>query len=150
MAVLAGCTQTASERGGAQSIAPATLAATATDSVAIPAASRATRGGLLGGGKIQHVVIIFQENRSVDNLFNGLPGADTVTTGLDTGGGHVNLQQALLTAPFDVDHSHIAFNTAYDGGVMDGFNLETSNCSGGRHACAPEYVRPTPTFRRPK
>jgi phospholipase C len=141
MAVLAGCTQTASERGGAQSIAPATLAATATDSVAIPAASRATRGGLLGGGKIQHVVIIFQENRSVDNLFNGLPGADTVTTGLDTGGGHVNLQQALLTAPFDVDHSHIAFNTAYDGGLMDGFNLETSNCSGGRHACAPEYVR---------
>jgi phospholipase C len=142
LSALAGCAQTASEHGGAQNIAPAMLADGVTDAVAAPARSRATRGALLGGGKIQHVVIIFQENRSTDDLFNGLPGADTVTSGSDTGGGHVNLQRALLTAPFDVDHSHIAFNTAYDGGLMDGFNLETSNCSGGRHACVPEYLRP--------
>ena len=30
---------------------------------------------------IQHVVIIVQENRSVDNLFHGLPGADTANYG---------------------------------------------------------------------
>ena len=27
--------------------------------------------------KITHVVIIFQENRTTDDLFNGFPGADT-------------------------------------------------------------------------
>ena len=28
--------------------------------------------------KIKHIVIIVQENREVDNFFNGFPGADTV------------------------------------------------------------------------
>jgi phospholipase C len=31
--------------------------------------------------KIHHIVIIFQENRTPDNLFNGFPGADTVRSG---------------------------------------------------------------------
>ncbi len=30
--------------------------------------------------KIQHVVIIIQENRTTNDLFNGLAGADTVLT----------------------------------------------------------------------
>ena len=34
---------------------------------------------------IQHVVVIVQENRTVDNLFNGFAGADTVTTDPVTG-----------------------------------------------------------------
>ena len=38
------------------------------------------------GAKIHHVVIIFQENRTVDNLFNGFPGADTVRSGLNSHG----------------------------------------------------------------
>src|SRR6202000_2230340 len=32
---------------------------------------------------IQHIVIIMQENRSFDHLFNGFPGADTVQTGMN-------------------------------------------------------------------
>ncbi len=32
-----------------------------------------------GAGKIQHIVYIVQENRSFDNLFQGYPGADTVS-----------------------------------------------------------------------
>src|SRR5579872_7019943 len=36
--------------------------------------------------KIQHVVIIVQENRSTDNLFHGLPGADTASSGLNSSG----------------------------------------------------------------
>ena len=31
-----------------------------------------------GNGKIQHIVIVMQENRSFDNLFHGYPGANTV------------------------------------------------------------------------
>ena len=32
-----------------------------------------------GAGKITHIVYIVQENRSFDNLFQGYPGADTVS-----------------------------------------------------------------------
>ena len=34
-----------------------------------------------GAGKITHVVYIVQENRSFDNMFQGYPGADTVSSG---------------------------------------------------------------------
>lgn len=60
--------------------------------------------------KITHVVIIFQENRTVDNLFNGLPGADTVTSGQNSAGQTVSLQPISLTAPYDLDHSHLALS----------------------------------------
>ena len=42
-----------------------------------------------GSAPITHVVIIIQENRTVDNLFNSLPGADTAQTGLNSSGGTV-------------------------------------------------------------
>ena len=35
------------------------------------------------GSPIQHIVVIMQENRSFDNLFNGYPGADTVQGGMN-------------------------------------------------------------------
>jgi len=92
------------------------------------APERSVSPALLGNGKIQHVVIIIQENHSTDNLFNGLPGADTVTSGRNTAGQVVRLQSARLTVPWDPGHSHTAFNIDYDGGRMDGFNLEQSRC----------------------
>ena len=95
-----------------------------------PAVERA----LLGNGKIQHVVIIVQENRSVDNLFNGLPGADTATEGLNSVGNRTKLVPTPMTARYDLDHSHIGFETEYDSGRMDGFNLEESQCY-GREGC---------------
>ena len=73
-------------------------------------------------GVIQHVVIIVQENRSVDNLFNGLPGADTVTSGKDSHGNTIPLQPISISAPYDIDHRHGAFTTEYDNGGMDGFD----------------------------
>ena len=75
------------------------------------------------GGFVQHVVIIFQENRSVDNLFNGFPGADTVTSGQTSTGRVVALRPVSLAVPYDVDHSHAAFETEYNGGNMNGFDL---------------------------
>ena len=71
--------------------------------------------------RIKHVVIVIQENRSVDNLFNGFPGADTVRTGMTTDG-PVALRPVDLDFPADVDHQHRAFSIAYDGGKMDGWN----------------------------
>jgi phospholipase C len=70
--------------------------------------------------RIKHVVIIIQENRSVDNLFNGFPGADTVRIG-ERRMGPVNLRPVDLDFPADVDHQHHAWVQSYDNGRMDGF-----------------------------
>jgi uncharacterized repeat protein (TIGR03803 family) len=78
--------------------------------------------------KIHHVVIIFQENRSVDDLFNGLPGADTVRSGENSEGKHVTLRPISLSAPYDLGHSHASFETEYAAGKLDGFDNESSNC----------------------
>lgn len=69
---------------------------------------------------IRHVIIIIQENRTVDNLFNGFPGADTVQEGKSKEG-VVPLRPVDLDYPADVDHQHRAFVQAYDGGRMDGW-----------------------------
>jgi phospholipase C len=93
---------------------------------------------LLGNGKITHVVIIFQENRSPDNLFNGLPGADTVRQGKNSLGQIVDLRPEPLTAPYDVSHKHLAFTTEYDDGKLDGFNNVKSVCKRDSHCPAPD------------
>jgi len=90
-------------------------------------------------GKIRHVVVIFQENRTVDNLFNGFPGADTVRSGLNSSGQSVPLQPIDMTAPYDLDHSHHGFTTEYANGAMNGFDLVGSSaCTTG---CPPKDVR---------
>jgi phospholipase C len=93
---------------------------------------------LLGKGKIRHVVIIFQENRTVDNLFDGLPGADTVRGGKNSHGQVVKLQPVSLTAPYDISHKHNAFTTEYDDGKLDGFNNVASLCKKGARCPAPD------------
>jgi phospholipase C len=70
--------------------------------------------------KIQHIVVIMQENRTPDNLFNGFPGADTVTSGLSYGTS-VTLQPVPFEQGTDVDHSHTGWWTDWDNGLMDGF-----------------------------
>ena len=95
-----------------------------------------------------HVVIVVQENRTPDDLFNGLPGADTVRSGLNSHGQMVPLIPISLTATYGLSHIHEAFVKSYDGGKMDGFDLVHSNCSG---TCPPEderaygYIKPSQT-----
>jgi phospholipase C len=89
-------------------------------------------------GTIQHVVIIIQENRTPDNLFHGLPGADTVQSGQNSRGETVALHPVDMTAPYDLDHSHHGFLTEYDNGNLDGFDkVGSSLCS----TCAAPSVR---------
>lgn len=78
-----------------------------------------------GNGKIQHVLIIMQENRSFDNLFRGFPGADTVDYGYGHGVKYV-LKPWSLTNAWDINHAHIQFLEDYDGGKNDGFDREIS------------------------
>jgi len=100
-----------------------------------PAGAQAARGALRAPraqGKIQHVVVIVQENRSFDDLFNGYPGANTVTRGRTSTGGTIALKSVPLGTENSVDHLLSDYLKAYDGGKMDGFDLELG---GG----APQY-----------
>ena len=94
------------------------------------AAMRALAG--TGAGKITHVVYIVQENRSFDNLFQGYPGADTVSKGQDSQGETIALKATSLAAFYVIDHSATAMFAACNGtgslpGTdcrMNGFNKE--------------------------
>ncbi|MGA7283835.1 MAG: alkaline phosphatase family protein [Candidatus Cybelea sp.] len=90
--------------------------------------------------KIQHVVIIFQENRSVNNLFNAFPGADTTQTAVNSQGQTVTLQPIDLTAPYDLSHRHKAYNVEYANGNLNGFDLESSHCTKPKQ-CPPADLR---------
>ena len=89
--------------------------------------------------KIQHVVIIVQENRTPDNLFHGLPGADIANSGLDTSGNTITLQPIPLDDPYDLDHSHKGFLAMYDGGKMDGANTVKASCGTNCPYPNPQY-----------
>lgn len=69
------------------------------------------------GGKINHVVVIFQENRSTDNLFHDpvliSRGADIASTG-QSSTGTITLTPVSLRVPYDLDHSHDSFLVACD------------------------------------
>jgi phospholipase C len=71
---------------------------------------------------IRHVVIIFQENRTPDYLFQGIPGADIATTAKDWYGHTVPLRPISLAAGYDLGHAHDSFVKDFNNGNMDGFD----------------------------
>src|SRR5207253_4138052 len=94
------------------------------------------------GQKIQHVVVIFQENRTPDNLFHGLPNADIAASGVNSLGQTITLQPITLANNYDLSHAHTAFVKMYDGGKMDGADLVGLGCQAGAVGCPP----PNPQF----
>ena len=86
--------------------------------------------------KIQHVVIIVQENRSFNNLFYGFKGATTATHGYDSNGNKIPLKPVGLETTWDLDHSSNSFFAACNGSgsipgtncKMNGFNNEYAYC----------------------
>jgi phospholipase C len=91
---------------------------------------------LASKGKIQHVVIVVQENRSFNNLFYGFPGAKTARYGYDTYGNKIALKPIGLETRWDLDHSSTSFFQACNGSGsipgtncrMNGFNQEWVGC----------------------
>jgi phospholipase C len=61
------------------------------------------------GSPIAHVVFIIQENRSLNNLFMGYPGATTASYGYDERGRKIALHAQGLSTGWDLDHSAAAF-----------------------------------------
>lgn len=77
---------------------------------------------------VRHIVVVFQENRTPDNLFQGLltwPGInnanyDIATSGLNSSGQTITLVASPLGNHYDLSHAHAAFLAQYDNGKMDG------------------------------
>jgi phospholipase C len=98
-----------------------------------------------GAGKISHVVYIIQENRSFDDVFEGYPGADTVSSGKNSKGKTIALQPVSLATQYTIDHSVAAMFAACNGtgdlpGTdcrMNGFNKELSSYGAPKN---PQYV----------
>ena len=106
------------------------------------------------GQSFQHIVVIFQENRTPDNLFQGLCGPqrkrcphpyNLQNFGFDKAGNKVPLVRTSLGVNYDPSHSHTAFlnmcdlNTATNTCRMDG--LRTTGCPTGD--CWFAYVNPS-------
>ena len=94
----------------------------------------------LTSSPIAHIVVIIQENRTVDNLFNGFPGADTVTTGQNVYGQSVPLRPTLLTAPYDMGHRHGSWLLDYNHAQMNGFSTESLDCYAKPKQCPQSEV----------
>ena len=80
----------------------------------------------VAGSPIEHIVVIMQENRTFDNLFNGFPGADTVQSGM-SGGVSIPLQPVGLGDKRDLEHSHHRWWMDWNHGAMDGFAQSQAN-----------------------
>ena len=102
-----------------------------------------TLGVTPSAAKIKHVVVIFQENRTPDNLFHGLPGADIANSGINSKGQVIPLEPEPLAIPYDLDHSHVAFVHMYDNGKMDGADKIYVACIPNTANCPP----PNPQFK---
>ena len=101
----------------------------------------AGEGGALQ--KIQHVVVIMQENRSFDHYFGTFPGADgipmdasgtpTVCVNDPKTGTCVKPYHDTADTNAGGPHTNAAFLTCYDGGKLDGF---IKNAESGKTGCA--------------
>jgi phospholipase C len=106
-------------------------------------------------GKIQHVVVIFQENRSTDNLFQDPvllqrpDPPDIAQSGKDSHGNTIPLQEVDLAADYNPGHDHTAFNEMCDLNSatgqcqMDGADKNPVSCPTGTQDCTFAYVNPS-------
>ena len=95
-------------------------------------------------GKIKHVVIIMQENRGFDDLFQGYPGANTQSYGYDSNGNKINLQPIPLEANYDLNHDWYSFLTDCNGtGSLPGTNCQNNGFNNEPTGCGrctdPQY-----------
>jgi len=99
-------------------------------------------------GKIQHIIVIVQENRTPDNLFGSNP---TFESGVNIRNyGFQGTRQINFPAPgvplggcYDNGHGHLDFLHAYDSGANDNFDAErfkgTANCTTTQWPDPPYY-----------
>jgi len=91
----------------------------------VPALARAN--AVSPGNYIKHVIVIIQENRSFDNMFEGFPGAETKTFGYQSNGTLTPLRPIDITSSIDPAHGLENALVDYDGGKMDAFDKPPGN-----------------------
>ncbi|MGA8575059.1 MAG: alkaline phosphatase family protein, partial [Candidatus Cybelea sp.] len=92
--------------------------------------------------KIQHVIIVVQENRSFNNLFYGFPGATTKKYGYNTSGQKIALQPVTLATNWDIEHDSSGFFTACNGtGSIPGTNCQMNGFDAEFYGCGQRGFR---------
>jgi phosphoesterase family protein len=86
---------------------------------------------------IQHVVLIFKENRSFDHMFGTMPGVNGATQGKLRSGRTIALSHAPDRSG-NYAHYWDSVLQAIDGGKMDGFDT-TSGCGQPMYLCYSQY-----------
>ena len=139
-----------------------TISVTAADTTKLAPSNGSQVLTLTAAAVIQHVVIIVQENRTPDNLFQDpvliSRGADIASSGLNSLGQTIPLSPIDLGTVgsnpqnYDLSHAHEAFVQMYDGGKMDGANLiacsPAANCPPTAHP-NPQYMYVKPSDVQP-
>ncbi len=135
----------------------ATAACGGANGSSVPLSSDLMPAAATSPSPIQHIVMIVQENRSVDNLFAKFPGVDGATYGyyLKPSGKtyvktKVTLKQRPLDGGLDINHASQAYNDACDGKDtypkkscdMDGFNLEGIDGANYAGTYPYQYINP--------
>ncbi|MGC2247813.1 MAG: alkaline phosphatase family protein, partial [Terriglobales bacterium] len=118
-------------------------AGTITNNVMVSGAGAGNQSGFLQtmigsitAGKIQHVVILFQENRTPDNLFQDAMlidrGADIQNFGYTTNGAQVMLSPTSLATTYTLANDHSAFlgSCAWTGAGCTMNGADQVACSG--------------------
>jgi phospholipase C len=130
-----------------------TITVAASDTKSLAASNGSQTLSLITAAALQHIVVIFQENRTPDNLFQDpvliSRGADIASSGLNSLGQTIPLSPIDLGTAgsnpqnYDLSHANSAFVAMYDGGKMDGANLipcsPAANC--------PPNANPNPQYK---
>jgi phospholipase C len=98
----------------------------------------------VAGSPIAHVIVVIQENRTLDNLFGssvlgggrGYPGADTTMSALLHDGTHAALAPIPFEIPYTPLHMHPDLVAEWNNGAMNGFDLDRAE------ATQPGYAPP--------
>jgi len=89
-----------------------------------------TAGGTFPGSPNYptHVIVMIQENRTPDNLFQTMApfGADIQNFGINSSNAVVPLVSGPLNAPGDLGHAHNDFVVDYNGGLNNGWDIDNA------------------------
>jgi phospholipase C len=139
-----------------------TITVTGSDAKNLAPSNGAQMLTLTTAAVIQHIVVIFQENRTPDNLFQDpvliKNGADIAQSGVNSVGQTITLSPIDLGTAgsnpqnYDLSHAHSAFVSMYDGGKMDGADLvpcsPAANCPPNAHP-NPQFMYVNPSDVQP-